>query len=583
MRKLFGGLGNLLFLVKPYWKYGKLFLIGNIAVSALINPALNLIQVRLIQLVIDAIIAGATMRETIMVAAALVATTLGLTVLSWGFWLLYDRWKGVEIQNKINRSIYERAIATDYQYFDNPEFYNDFTFAVGELAAKSESSFKLLMEMIGAISSIIAMTAFLSTLGPWVILISVVGQAICLFAQRIIQKLGIKITTESLPFDRKLNYVHRVSYQREYAADMKSSSLPQKVLSIFDKNGEWKVGLRKKYRAKHSLANNLQFVTWDLCQFTVLAYLIYCVFTQGIGIGMVVGMFAAADRLNMLLNRFVSFSGRAMESSLYADKIKAFFNYESTIEPQAIGREPPDGAFTVDLQDMSFAYPKSSFALKGINLRINPNEKIAIVGENGAGKITLAKLLLRLYDVDGGEILYNGLPVCEYDVHQLRRKIGVAFQDPQIFALTVRENMELYNSADDETLREVLQKVGLNIELDGEVTREFDESGTMFSGGQAQKLGLTRLLHGEFGLLLLDEPSSALDPLAEYELTKLIFEQSKTTTIMVAHRLSTIRDADRIYLMDGGQITEQGTHDELMALGGKYAEMFTKQAENYVR
>ena len=123
----------------------------------------------------------------------------------------------------------------------------------------------------------------------------------------------------------------------------------------------------------------------------------------------------------------------------------------------------------------------------------------------------------------------------------------------------------------------------MNFSLDSEVTREFDDNGVVLSGGQIQKFGLAKLLHGEFGLLLLDEPSSSLDPIAEYELTKLIFEQSRTTTIMVAHRLSTIRNADRIYLMDSSGVAEKGTHDELMARNGKYAEMFAKQAENYVQ
>jgi ATP-binding cassette subfamily B protein len=119
--------------------------------------------------------------------------------------------------------------------------------------------------------------------------------------------------------------------------------------------------------------------------------------------------------------------------------------------------------------------------------------------------------------------------------------------------------------------------------LDKPVSREFLEDGIMLSGGETQKLALARLLVGEFGLLILDEPSSSLDPLAEYKMTKLMFEASTTTTIMVAHRLSTIRYADRIYLIDNGELVEQGTHEELMALGGKYAEMFSKQAENYVK
>jgi len=521
------------------------------------------------------------MWKTIATAAALVAGIFGLTALRWTFLLLYDRWKAVEIQNKINRGIYEQAIITDYKYFDNPDFYNSFTFTAGELAAKSKSALQLLTDILGSVTVIVTMTAYLTILGPFIILISFIAQAVCLFAQRIIQRLGIKKTMDALPFERKLSYIHRIAYQKQYAADMKSAGLSKMILSMFDKNSSGKTDVFKKYAKPNTWANMLQFFAWHSGQFAQLAYMIFCVFTRGLGIGAIAGMFAAADRLSGQINQFVSYSGKAMEISLYAEKIKTFYSYKSEIEPQTTGYEPTAGAFALEIKNMSFAYPNSDFKLKNVNISVAPGEKIAIVGENGAGKTTLTKLLLRLYDIDGGEILYNNKPVREYNIHELRKKIGAAFQDTQLYALTVRDNMELYNTSDDETLRGILRKVGLDAELDREVTREFDDRGVIYSGGQIQKLGLTRLMHGDFGLMMLDEPSSALDPIAEYELTKLIFEQSRTTTIMVAHRLSTVRGADRIYLVADGAVAESGSHDELIAFGGKYAEMFVKQAEKY--
>ena len=254
------------------------------------------------------------------------------------------------------------------------------------------------------------------------------------------------------------------------------------------------------------------------------------------------------------------------------------------IEPST-GEMPPKGPLSLELRDVSFAYPESDFCLKHLSLKIEPGEKIGIVGENGAGKSTMAKLLLRLYDVDSGAILYNGKPIGEWDVHGLRRRVGIAFQDANLYALTLRENLQYYNpEASDERRRKALKTVGLERldDLEKTVSREFLEDGIMLSGGETQRLALARLLMDDFGLMILDEPSSALDPLAEYKMTKLMFDVSNTTTIMIAHRLSTIRDADRIYLISDGEVAEQGTHNELMALNGKYAEMFRKQAENYV-
>ena len=217
--------------------------------------------------------------------------------------------------------------------------------------------------------------------------------------------------------------------------------------------------------------------------------------------------------------------------------------------------------------------------------------KIAIVGENGVGKTTLTKLLLRLYDVEKGEIRLNGTSLPDYDLSSVRNRIGIASQTPLVYAIPLSENMQLYNDKSPEQLTEILKELQLtsilenpNVSLSTELTKEFDKDGIVLSQGETQKLGLSRLLYGDFGLLILDEPSSSLDPIAEYELTKMIFNQSnKATTIMIAHRLSTIRDADEIFLVDNGVIKEHGTHDELMAKKGKYYDMFTKQAENYVK
>ncbi len=225
-------------------------------------------------------------------------------------------------------------------------------------------------------------------------------------------------------------------------------------------------------------------------------------------------------------------------------------------------------------------------ALHNVDFTLRQGEIHALMGENGAGKSTLAKLLLRLYDVDEGEILYDGRPIGEWDVHELRKRLGIAFQDANLYALTLRENLQYYHpEASDEQRLNALKTVGLDRleDLDKTVSREFVEDGIMLSGGETQKLALARLLMDDFGLMILDEPSSALDPLAEYKMTKLMFDVSNTTTIMIAHRLSTIRDADRIYLISDGEVAEQGSHEELMALGGRYAEMFRRQAENYVK
>ena len=232
---------------------------------------------------------------------------------------------------------------------------------------------------------------------------------------------------------------------------------------------------------------------------------------------------------------------------------------------------------------MPYRYGGSDeFAIRDLSLAIAPGEKIAIVGENGAGKTTLTKLLLRLYDADGGTVQINGRPIADYDVSTLRGRIGIAFQQSRLYALSVRENMTAYADADDARLKSCLEEVGLGFLW----TRRSRRSSTKRRGALGRRRAAPMpdaAAAQRIWAAHPRRPSSALDPIAEYRIAKLIFDRSPTTTVMVAHRLSTVVDADRIYLLSDGRIIESGTHAELMAQNGKYREMFLKQAEGYLK
>ena len=233
------------------------------------------------------------------------------------------------------------------------------------------------------------------------------------------------------------------------------------------------------------------------------------------GIGVYATLIASSLALKEALNALGWWSSQVALGVAYAQKVQHFFDTDSTIEASTDGEKASDGPFSVRFDHVSYRYGGSDeFAIRDLSLAIAPGEKIAIVGENGAGKTTLTKLLLRLYDADGGTVQINGRPIADYDVSTLRGRIGIAFQQSRLYALSVRENMTAYADADDARLKSCLEEVGLRLSLDAQVTKEFDENGAVLSGGDAQRLCLTRLLHSEFGLLILDEPSSALDPIA---------------------------------------------------------------------
>ena len=285
------------------------------------------------------------------------------------------------------------------------------------------------------------------------------------------------------------------------------------------------------------------------------------------------------------------------KQSVFADKIRRFLETESTI---VSGEHELDTFESIEFKNVTFAYQvkgdkdaeaKTVYALQDVSFKIGKGDRIALVGYNGAGKTTITKLMMRLYDVTEGEILVNGYNIKEYRLDMLREKIGAVFQDYKVFAATVAENVlaDIYTPDKEQIVTRALADSTFGEKLDTlpdgidtELTREFYNDGTELSGGEAQKIAIARVFAHNNELIVMDEPSSALDPIAEYNLNLGIDKNAKgKTVVFITHRLSTTRHVDRIYMLENGRIIEQGSHDELIKEGGKYADMFNLQATKY--
>lgn len=248
---------------------------------------------------------------------------------------------------------------------------------------------------------------------------------------------------------------------------------------------------------------------------------------------------------------------------------------------------------SLEFRNVSFSYDGSEkYALKNISFKITKNQTVALVGHNGAGKSTLVKLILRFYDTTQGEILYNGINIKEYTLSSLRSRFSAVYQDYKVFALDIFENIlckEITDKNEEEKVISAEKASGIYEKVcmlpDREktvLTREFDEKGIGLSGGEQQKIAIARIFYKDCPYIILDEPSANLDPVAEYELNLAISRYCHDkTVIFISHRLSTTRHTDKIFMMENGNITESGTHDELMQLNGKYAEIFNLQAGKY--
>lgn len=291
---------------------------------------------------------------------------------------------------------------------------------------------------------------------------------------------------------------------------------------------------------------------------------------------------------------------KSYEDSLYIVNLREFLEYEPVVDEMQEGLLPEncekvaENGQVIKFHNVSFTYlGQEQPTLQDINMIISKNEKIAIVGHNGAGKTTFVKLLMRLYDVSKGEIQYYGKNIKELDLPEYRKLYGTAFQDYQVFAMTVAENVLMSkpdNDADYRKVEDCLKRAGVYDKvirlphgMDTILTKEFAEDGAVLSGGELQKIAVARAFAKDYRIAIFDEPSSALDPVAEYQLYENILKECEDKTVVfISHRLSTAVLADKIYLFENGRIVEQGNHEMLMQQNGKYADMFRKQAENYV-
>ena len=575
-----------LFLIRPVWKHGRLVVVLRLLGSVIAYPLGLLATVSVAQAVIDRIFAGGTMPAV----RGVVGVYFLISAVSWllqdGVTLFYTNCKEQEIRRKIEKEVFLQAQNTDYRWLDDPAYFQKMTLALRSYPSWSQLALIQIAAWLGGVTGSIAMIGVISKTGPVLALI-VAGFIIVsmLFSMRI-----TKVSTAQSPviakMEQRITYVTRIYQDPGRAAELKSTRLTDKLGKRYDGSvAEYLRNMRILLR-RGGFLNMGRAWTLRLADYAVILYAAFGLLTGRVeSVGVFATLIAAAAALSSNLTSLTDIGNLSVRIREYASYARSFYELDSPIE-NSTGEMPAAGAHTLEFRHVGFRYPSGGFALRDLDFSVSPGEHIAIVGENGAGKTTMMKLLLRLYDVNEGEIRIDGQPLRFYDVRALRRSIGVAFQESHDYALSLRENLQFYTDAADETLREALRRAGLerlSESLDTDLTREFDENGCVLSGGEKQKLALARLFCADLGLLLLDEPSAALDPLAEYELMQSLMTLAEgKTVVMVAHRLSTVRHMDRILVIDRGTLAEEGTHEELMARNGIYAEMFRKQGENYV-
>lgn len=508
---------------------------------------------------------------------------------------IYRNQTDVIIYEAVNKALFDKAREVELACYEDVEFYNKYTLAMKDAEVRIITSLETFADIIFAIISALVVLFMMYKVDHYVSLF-VISPFIGNFVfGKWLNKRIFERSKCNVPFQREMDYVNRTVYLEEYAKEIRMTNIFRVLESKYEH------GYKEVRKVNDKFANGCIWLAVIKNVFTfliifqgVLFYSTYkTMVVKSMNLSSFIILSSAMVSASWILIGLSNNIILSIENALYIDNLRSFLNYQPKLSELQDGIIPDTTKSEISFHNACFRYHGAKQnILNDINFNIRTGEKIAIVGVNGAGKTTLIKLLMRLYDVTQGEIRYNNVDIKEYNLKKYRQLFTTAFQDYQVFAMSVAENVLLRkprNEKDYEVVKNALLKVGVYDKvmtlcngMDTILTKEFDGDGAVFSGGEKQKIAVARAFASNSNIAIFDEPTSALDPIAEYRLYESIMDVCKDKTIIfISHRLSSTVLADTIYLFDGGQIIEQGNHKELMNKNGVYADMFCRQAESY--
>lgn len=588
--KAHGTISNIFYMLKIMFKISPWLVIGEIAQELLRTLPGKLISVIGLKYVIDEVISGGDTKNVVIGIAVILLILVFSEIANSLFFELFAHREREKLDLGIQSMLYKKAAKLDMEKYDDPGYYSDFILAVEMSSDNIKYMLANVKHYIGEIVSFIAISAVMLTIDPICLLIVLFSVVFFIPVGRYTGSLMMKRRKAVTEKHRKGDYFARLFYLRDYAGEIRTGGLYPLLDKRFKESADDIVRTQNKYVKKIDAIFFVQESVIQVIGFMVLLtlYIGYQTLVTGnMSAGDFVATFNGAVQIGSGILFLTVYGVRNFtERAGMIEKYRIFMAEESKVPD---GEDVADCGVpeTIEVENLSFRYQgKDEDALSDISFRIEPCEKIALVGYNGAGKTTLTNLLLRLYDVSDGSVKIGGKDIRDVTVESHRARFSAVFQDFQIFGATVGENVALEKDYDKERVMEALAKAGFSKELpDGADTillREFDDDGLMLSGGEQQKIAIARAFYKNCPYIILDEPSANLDPVSEYELNKAISETcADRTVVFISHRLSTTRHADRILMLENGRVVESGSHDELMKKDGKYAYMFRLQAEKY--
>ena len=585
-------LSNNIFALKAIWQGSPSYLIIYLGSSFVYGILGFLTNTYLLRKIVNEMSNGGSIDSIINYTIALsIVCLISYTALHW-YWNVGSVPAVRRIGANIERKLFRQAARVELACYETPSFYDKYVRAMDEAYNRMISVMNSLDRLIHKLISLGANSLLLFIIDPWLILFGLFPLVLGYF-RRLENVAKHDFEVELKPINRRKEYIKRTFYLGEYAKEMRIGGMySQLLLDLKDTFKQFKVIL-KKYGFKRMIYMYIRTTGLEIV--TILGATLYAVWSTmcrgTMQVGDCIVVLSSIGTISYMLSDLMQNLAEFGEHALFLDDVRFFLDYEPKIVDG--NKALPEKSGDLVVKDLCFKYEGcEKDILKNINFTWKQGERIALVGSNGSGKTTLVKLLLRLYDATSGEICLNGDNIKEFKVDDYREQYSTVFQDFKVFSLNIKENVLLRKteSGDDELVSSALKESGvydkistIDNGLDAILTREFDDKGVNLSVGEQQKLSLARVFATDTPFVILDEPSSALDPIAEYEMFENMMRATKgRSVIFISHRLSSAVLADKVLLMDGGEIVECGTHAELMQKGGKYAAMFHRQAENYL-
>ena len=493
----------------------------------------------------------------------------------------------------IYKKLYEKARNVELRCYEDSDFYNRYTMAMDGAEEKVTAIIRgILGTLIGSVSVTVVFW-FMYEIDHYAILFIISPLLGNFLFGNLKNKYEFKRYQEQAPNEKVLNYVSRMMYLPDGAKEIRLSE----VFSLMKKQYHEATQRNVKIAVKYAFVNaSLSF--WRITfTFTVIfeGVLLYAIYrkqvTGSITLAQLTIMTSLMVAMTWILIRVFESIMEILKNGVFINNLRGFLEYVETIPQDQDGEMPEKEFRSIEFRNVSFSYNEEQ-TIQDLSFVITKGQSVALVGHNGAGKTTIIKLLLRLYDPTSGTIFYNGRDIREYNLKAYRELFATTFQDFQMFGMTIKENvlMGRHYEREEEMVIDALKKAGvyekvLSLEngIDTMMTKEFDENGAVLSGGETQKIAVARTFVKDAPMKIFDEPSSALDPIAEYELFQNIMKEgSDHTMLFISHRLSSVKNCDKVFMLEKGHLIEEGAHDELIAANGSYAQMYKKQAMNYL-